>query len=1090
MNREPAGVALILVSGLLTLFALLAAAVTGGTRFAAAGADGARREREAMLAAESGVNYAVARLLQDPRVRARWDWRADNACDDWQVRGFEPLDEPAGRLMNPSYSRARWDDRPPLNGILEPSLGEKGENVCSGRLRGATDHDRFFLRVRSAAGLININSGELGSPWDDERLDGVLNRDDPGYVDNIDAAQEALKGEPFVPDWRDVWVTPNLTAYEQARRSHPNVHLKNVLDNLGALVGVSTRRTALYGGTDPSERINKDFRFETSDLGWQVISNRPRGGYRSVDDLRPVLGEADYRLTAPYLAVTGEVVPVRTWREMDESKITFLNLSAQQDWFYQRHGRIDLNTAPIEVVAAALMYITASGCGRFMETAPDSDNYRITTESPFVRLSMRDAAEAADAIRDACPLATWEDLLRALLAWETAHPDHRMFDDDPFSRDLDEAHVWRPYKQDLILAAMNANPYIPDPFMRNWNSLGIEREETSSAEGIDFTRARRVRRAQLMNGAFLVPSPLPFNKNGRIPDPPIYDQESVDLPFSVNDVRFPFSFLSAPVPFSLSAIPQSFSIESEGGIASGRGTRIVSADLALDSLLLTSQQDFTQIGAFPNRPWWQPGASVYCDGSVPSETVSTQVHPRFPHTSIPYAAPLRRDEGQIRLALRQWTAPELSGDVVFALPFNEDRLDLNKDPEPGTRYDPAKSDDNTGDPLLGIDGNGNMVKRTIGGSAGSALVGTLLSPCGIRCGPHALEFTWGGSYALPFPLDKADFTDPDGNVTPRGGEITSGTVTFWYPARGGEDVVPGRLNGRFSFVLGPTGNDRPPPPPPPPPGGDTEPDPDDGGGGSGGGGEPEWEPQGEEEEDYTPKPDEYVAVRTDADDALWIWDGFAEHRFAPARPPASSWRHAALVFDKNDRNGNPLPAGDARILVYVDGEPASPEPDLTVTLQGRSMLPANDKVRLRVTHFPIDDLLIHKTSLPSEAIRRMALDTPRYHANGRYVSPRFTFNPEKYPHGAVLRGAAWDAFIPQGIGGAIQFTIYGYGENDQDPIDERSFSWQGHGSLPSVWFEPIRGCRHVRVQIILDATTPVLKETPILDEIRLLFTPR
>ncbi len=1088
MNRKPAGVALILVSGLLTLLVLLAAALAGGTRFASAGAEGARRGREAILAAESGVSYAVARLLQDPRTRGSSDWRADNAGDDWQARGFEPFDTPVGRLMNPSYSRARWDDRLPLNGILEPSLGEKGKNVCTGRLRGATDHGRFFLRVRSTAGLVNINSGELGAPWDDERLDGVLNRDDPDYVANIDAAEEASQGGPLTPDWRDIWVSPNMTAHEQARRSHPNVHLKNVLDNLGALAGVSTRRTALYGGTDPSERINKDFRFETSDLGRQVISNRPRGGYRSVGDLRPVLGEADYRLVAPYLATTGEVVPVRTWKDMDESKITFLNLSAEQDWFYQSHGRIDLNTAPMRVVAAALMYVTASGCGRFMETAPDSDDYRVTTESPFVRLSMGDAVKAAGAIRAACPLATWEDLLRALLAWEAAHPDLRMFDDDPFSKDFDEAHAWRPYKQDLILAAMNANPYVPDPFMRNWNSLGIEREETSSAEGVDFTRVRRIRRAQLMSGTFLSPSPLPFNKNGRIPDPPVYDQDSAVLPFGVNDERFPFSFLSAPVPFSLSAIPQSFSIESEGGNAPGRGTRIVAADLALDSLLLTSQQDFTQIGAFPDHPWWQPGAGVYCDGNVLSETVFTQVHPRFPHTSVPYAAPLRRDEGQIRLALRQWAAPELSGDVVFALPFNEDRLDLDNNPEPGTRYDPRQPIDNTGDPLLAIDANGNTVPRTAGGTVGSALVGTLLSPCGIRCGPHELEFRWGGNYApFPFPLEKADFTDPDGNVIPRGGEITSGTVTFWYPARGGEDVVPGRLNGRFSFVLGPTGNDRPPPPPPPPPDGDAEPDPDNGGGG--GGEDHEWEPQGEEEEDYTPKPDEYVAVRTGADDTLWIWDGFAEHRFAPARPPASSWRHAALVFDKNDRNGNPLPAGDARILVYIDGEPASPGPDLTVSLQGRSILPVNDKVRLRVTHFPVDDLLIHRTSLPPGTIRQAALDTPRYHAKGCYFSPRFTFNPKKYPHGAVLRGAAWDAFIPQGIGGAVQFTVHGY-DAKGDLIGERSFSWHGYGSLPSEWFEPIRGCRHASVSVILDATAPALKETPVLEEIRLLFTPR
>ncbi|MBI4231423.1 MAG: hypothetical protein HY608_11350, partial [Planctomycetes bacterium] len=245
------GIALILVSSLLTLLVMLAvlfvrvgAAARATTR---SHLDGTR----AQLLARSGLEYASARLSRAPETPV--PARRANQGDDWTYR--DPTSVPLERSQNPSYAAGEgYDDAPPLDGrytagtdvfLASHDSNRNGSREgYSGRLRGAhgTHGDTFALRVESEEGKLYVNGGYL----------------------------TATDGNALDP--------ANGTADRCDRNAGYNAMLHRVLNLLGAHADVNV-----------------------PGLGDIVIDNRPVGGYRSLADLPPAITPAQRERLSAYL---------------------------------------------------------------------------------------------------------------------------------------------------------------------------------------------------------------------------------------------------------------------------------------------------------------------------------------------------------------------------------------------------------------------------------------------------------------------------------------------------------------------------------------------------------------------------------------------------------------------------------------------------------------------------------------------------------------------------------------------------------------------------------------------------------------------
>lgn len=1112
MARNDRGIALVLMTGLVALVALLALAIGQGGRLAAAGSSARLAQAEAALTAESGLHYAAARLWEDPRstIERGLSVSPENTCDDWTSRGSEPGNTPVPLLNNPSFNRGdRWTDRfPEAEGSFEPGdflkadLDKNGRfDGVSGRLRGGPGNGTYFsLRVRSQAGLINVNSGTtLGlNPLGDFDLNGVLNQDqtfpplDPDWNGN------------GIPDWRDAAHADNL-------------HLINTLGNLGVICGCSdvyAYPTVVYAprpfdgydeededwdwsnrGDDDRSKwpINKslpDYRFST--LGFKIVANRPPGGYRSIEDLKPVLKD-DYSRVVPFLSTTGDLISL-PYLEGPMDAVTFARVPPES--IFQSQSRISLPYAPTEVLQACLRYLSASGTDSKDAEVDDNASDRVVVETHFVRLLPEEADDIAAALvsaRQSGGIGTWRRLLEIL----HRPPIPIRWQDDPYTIDmLEDTSLFIHQKQDLVLALMNANWNSLDLFSWHRNSLDVLRDDV---EGYDATRAIHVHKFNITTNNIFT---SPFARDGTSSG--FYDT----LP-PKSTMAFSLGGIGSSTSFRVEA--SGWSVKTPGEVT--RAARSARADLSTPfdtSLILTSQQDFEQLPDYASRPprtlHRYPGGEIYCDDPSGPARNGMQSHPRLSVRSFSpppgnYLLNYSKILGDLRLAAHPLLQMDLPA-PAYGLSFDED-LD-------------AKVENNIGDPRGPRQGSVGTLGWTVFEKS------NILTPTGLGLvngfetdlGKDSIFLIASWIDRPPFfPLSRHDIIDEDGNPVPGGGAIKNGTITFWVPSHNGEEyIVPGYITYRKpddeparAFVKGGFrlnywikhqggGGDPPPPPPPPPP-------PDGGGGGIGGGGGSGRSDDGTGGgQTYAPK--EYFSVwfcPTRPDDP-----GRVIFRASPAPsseqtfefflPDSFATRQACghLITLTFTEDPDPL---TTTVTIHLDEENLG-----TATWKISSLFaPAKSYMDLVITGFPIDDLFLYKDTLPAETIKKK-LEEGRYFGSGTYRSPLFTFDPDRLPDGAKLAGAAWDAFFPEITPqGVIEFRILPYADvAGLSPLPEIGpFSYTAGqfkaGQVQSFPFlsSQMRQCRSFRFHVTMQANTlSAPQDTPVLDEFRLYYRKR
>ncbi len=736
------GIALVLVSGILTVMALLSVVFSQLARLGSAGAAPALAACRAGLAASSGLAYGGARLWQVPVPTAQSSWSPANACDDWTVRGKEPAGTPPGALLNPSYSRGeRWTDQavpgavagaydPGIDSILGPAWSDKdGDGKFSawtGRLRA--EGGRFGLRIASVYSRICVNSGEIDDSLGDHDMDGTLNRDDPEY--------------------------PMLAAGRWNDPDHPgNTHLVNLLNNLGAVVGTSDAVTAPYApppathsSADPAVAMGT---VETSTLGRRIVLGRPREGYASLDALRSVLGPADYAKAAPFLSSTGRIIPVAFPLDpVDKTNLPY-KLFLDPEERYEFHATVDFNTAPVEVLQSVLRYISASGPPGMGQVG-----------TRFTRLLKDEADALARALADARPIHTWSGFLAAV------HQNAALFQPDP----LGSGSALVLDKENLVLAQVRPDWIAPDPFCRSASTLGVPRDEDPS----EPARATAIPKAALAGFLCSFPVTVAGGEGGG----------------GQGQAQAPFTSIPSRITTELSLTPDygSFLLSSEGEAPapSGRARRGAAGEFSVfsRSLSVTGQQQFEPLfTAFPNPPTWRfPGgdASMAPGAGNAGARSGIQSYPRFPFrrgtTSnftvassawFQFGLPHYRYPktwGWLQLAAR----PRPVADAAVSGPGVTEALSFNEDL--GPPYAGSSWLDNLRDPVS--HGLAHTVSATDNGFA----VGTCLSPAGPRRPGDTGSFEIKWTVQPPFAC--SDYA----SHVPQLKWVEAGTIAFWVPA--------------------------------------------------------------------------------------------------------------------------------------------------------------------------------------------------------------------------------------------------------------------------------------------------------------------
>lgn len=1090
--------ALVMATGLVTLLAFLAVLTVQGMRFAshALGAAGAAGG----LAAESGLAYAAARLSESVSATRR----AAGREGDWRARGTHEAGLPPGRLDNPSYARGEpWGDdgdgvrMPGEGGSAWLDLDGDGRfSAWSGRTRGGGPFSRrFSLRITSDAGLVPVNAGELGNLLADHDADGVSNGDDADYA-GILAIWGAPWGEPGVP---------------------ANRGIVNLLDSLGAVLGVSgtvaVDHTPRSGNWPATRRLGQ---ITLSDLGARIVSARPRGGYRSIEDLKPVLG-ADYEKVAPFLTVSGARAP---W--VGGGVGSFFGDLTRFGSVVADQPRMDLDGAPLPVVKAVLRVLAAGGYFHwdpFLYDASGTAAYQpVAMEGGFIRVLESEVDLIADLIdrkRRDRPIASWRCLAEALQDLPATVAD------DPFTAEAD-GEERRLLLQDLVLSAFNANFHLPDPFSRGRDTLELPRE--SVLNGHDALDPRRV-----ASGALWAGNTAPYTAAGQRPGagfPTLY--QPLDLfnpppPDPGHPVMAPLK-ARPTAPFGLAGALPVYQVESgETGAARSRATARGTFAAACGALHLTSQEDFEQSRPSSSAPRRYAGGDLLSEGSVPVVKTSVQSHPRFSLSgyqaqplvdAYPLLTPEQRQAalqghaypdlaGDLRLSVRQIPVSELAQTdppCVFALPFNENGL-----PSPDTLYSEVDWKDDFGDPVRRAGGTPSIRLDSDQGGPIAIEGGGRFSPCGLRVfdlpppdrKTDSIVYAWGAAGAT-FPLTRGDYRDPDdpSEIVTGGGEIRSATISFLYPSRGGEDVVPQQWNGKFllRYHRG-TGID-------------IETGSDSGGGESGkgagsggavaggdldGGGLPPPNEEDSDGQEGTGDPySTYLQVQCLPSDGLILLTvGGGTGIAVPFPIPTGSaqrWRHAAIVID----GGTDPDDGDAKYRIFIDGQVMSGGiwSDIRMSTLAAGDRPASDEMRLEILQGPLDDLkFFDRAMTPEEVAVEAARSLMRHELTGVYRSGLFTFDAGRFPSGGIPSGASWDAFSPVAcrIGGTvpISFAVRAYAEDGTTLLGEASFDWDGDPAAPQEAAFRLPRCRHVRWEATLRSATPA--DTPILDEFRLLY---
>lgn len=1094
MTVRARGVVLVLVSGLLVVVSLLSVFFLRMVVLTGVASRGEALHRGAGLSAESGLEYAAARLWDDPLPVPAPVRTQANAADDWTCRDLLAVPSPAAS-PNPSYRRGGHFQDLDGNGLYLPIAdgdptasagwdpdGNGVFDAWSGRLRGAGDPfaSRFSLKIDSLGGRVCVNSGELGAPLGDHDLDGRLNRDDlydaasnpTGWREDLDANG--------VPDWRD----PRFAG---------NIHLVNLLNNLGAIVGVSSagmepyaKAPPSFGPGDPELAMGE---VESSSTGIRIVKRRPLGGYGSWGEVRDALGEADFAKLRPYLSLMGEILPVSF---PDTSKDqAFHRFALEPEARYEFHARVDLNQAPVEVLQACLRYLTASGT----HYASGVDT---VMQTPFIRLGKDEAdAVAAELVRER-PIRTWRRLLEVL----AAIPDGTIFTDDPFTIGIDESQgVSRRLKEDLILAQADANVYWPDPLSWRRNCLEVPGRD---AEGIDSTRVRRIFKSALAGPLNTAP----------------YDAAGA---FHPTDLALANAIGGIPprmtTEFSLAPLIGRFQVEAEGhvrgGTEGGTAARVFQVDLELSRpVVLTGQQDFERLTrrfADPSAPddrWDSPGGRFHTQGGL-QERSGLQSGPRFPVTQGDGTTNFTPEGigwpvGEEPLLRAQFSYPRVYGDLrlaaapppqlqsagcVLGFPFNEGG-------------DPAGWLDNIADPV------GRPLPYSaceIYGKPPSEnwqvlAKGLLMSPWGVRIGEkmnpmgEGVVSGWGttsNTYSLKlsvlwnqgslFPLERDAYDRSPVPVAGKG-EIRGMTLEFLAPAHGGENPFPGHAEGRVQC---------------------------------------EYEMEvtvtevGQPADRGDPQFRNYFTLFSLPSDKLgWSSnEGMLPRR--PGRPqmtippagvapwtPGAGWGHVALVFMED-----PAVEDRSTVQLYVDGA-------LVGTTSANTPIASEHKidagpprreydlhyvptgaVRIGFSDFPVDDFLVHDRIFNAADVG-LAAQRPRYERVGTYLSPRFAANPSTLSR-IALQGIAWDGFIPEGSGGRIELEVVAYdsagseiGRSDRIPWTQADYL---DGKTAPIARAVIPGsvssiALWVRIEAVDSSVwpqvlgVPTLRDTPILDE--------
>ncbi len=329
MRRPSSGIALILAAAMAALLATLTAFFLHAGRQIARSAQTGLKSMLGDMAAESGMEYAAARLSADsvPRPSAT----AVGRGDDWTFR--DGIGERLSGALNPSYSHGEWWDEAAAPGTGEGAFdtaddlansadldGNGRFSAWSGRVRGPASSPfglTFSLKIEAPEGRIPLNAGFLDA----------LDRPAGGTANGV-------------PDCRDL-------AFFYHRG------LTHALNNLGALTlpAGHVRRWLLQSPSNPYEPVDYSL------LGEDLLLARPVGGYRNVahvaQRLEP-LGYApdDFSGLLPYLDFSlPDASPQNGFPWTDAPTDILTHIPA---------ARVNLRTAAPVVLESLWRYVTCS----------------------------------------------------------------------------------------------------------------------------------------------------------------------------------------------------------------------------------------------------------------------------------------------------------------------------------------------------------------------------------------------------------------------------------------------------------------------------------------------------------------------------------------------------------------------------------------------------------------------------------------------------------------------------------------------------------------------------------------------------------
>lgn len=325
------GIALILAAGVLVLLALVGNLLLGIARLDGLAAARWSAALRARLAAESGMDYAAARLSRQtgfPRPSSRWTLATRG--DDWNPRIPFPVPEGSEDPWRyPSFRHGEaWNETVPL----------KGDGLDNDR-DGAVDE------ADEGAGLASPGEGPAADLDGDGRLSAWTGRTRGaagGLSGRFAVRVECPEGKlPVNAGWLDA---------RAGDLSHPfHKGVEHALNNLGAVLGVSTTRTVKTGIP-----LGSGEPVVLSSLGTDLVSARAAGGYAGPEAVRRAflsLGypPSDAARVLPFLD-PGPYAPLcEAGRQAPGDGIRF-----------PESPLVNLAVAPPEVIESLLRYLAAA----------------------------------------------------------------------------------------------------------------------------------------------------------------------------------------------------------------------------------------------------------------------------------------------------------------------------------------------------------------------------------------------------------------------------------------------------------------------------------------------------------------------------------------------------------------------------------------------------------------------------------------------------------------------------------------------------------------------------------------------------------